>query len=97
MDLTDYHAAYYAHDLTRRSTDSLDRLRRRCSTPPWTSTLTFAQAVKGNASLSDTYAKSILFDYSYRYFYNDGFGKDHHIANLQDDSERSPRAGTAGG
>ncbi len=49
---------------------------------------TFAQAVKGNASLSDTYAKSILFDYSYRYFYNDGFGKDYHIANLQGDSDR---------
>ncbi len=49
---------------------------------------TFAQAVKGNASLSDTYAKGILFDYSYRYFYNDGFGKDYHIANLQDDSDR---------
>ena len=30
---------------------------------------TFGQAVKGNKALTDLYAKSILFDYSYRYFY----------------------------
>jgi len=49
---------------------------------------TFAQAIKGNAPLTDLYAKGILFDYSYRYFYGDGFGKDYHIANLEDDSDR---------
>src|SRR3972149_6099062 len=36
---------------------------------------TFGQAVKNSAALTNTYAKSILFDYSYRYFYGDGFGK----------------------
>ncbi|MBN2054263.1 DEAD/DEAH box helicase family protein [bacterium] len=45
---------------------------------------TFAQAVA--AAKSDTfehaYAKSILFDYSYRWFYEDGFGKDYRILNL---------------
>ena len=35
---------------------------------------TFGQAVKGNAKLTELYAKSTLFDYSYRYFYGDGFG-----------------------
>jgi hypothetical protein len=43
---------------------------------------TFSQAVKGSTKLTDTYAKNILFDYSYRYFYGDGFGKDYQIFNL---------------
>lgn len=43
---------------------------------------TFAQAVKGDTGLSGIYSRSTLFDYSYRYFYNDGFGKDYHILNL---------------
>jgi len=43
---------------------------------------TFGQAVKNNKSLTDLYARSILFDYSYRYFYRDGFGKDYRILNL---------------
>ncbi len=34
--------------------------------------------------LTNEYAKSILFDYSYKYFYNDGFGKDYTILNLND-------------
>ncbi|QTR49571.1 DEAD/DEAH box helicase family protein [Candidatus Thiothrix anitrata] len=33
--------------------------------------------------LTQLYAKCILLDYSYRYFYNDGFGKDFHILNLE--------------
>lgn len=45
---------------------------------------TFGQAVKGSRALTDTYAKSILFDYSYRYFYGDGFGKDYQILNLDE-------------
>ena len=45
---------------------------------------TFGQAVKGNKKLTDTYAKNILFDYSYRYFYGDGFGKDYQILNLDE-------------
>jgi len=49
---------------------------------------TFGQAVKGNASLTDLYAKNILVDYSYRYFYEDGFGKDYQILNLDADTER---------
>ena len=31
------------------------------------------------------YAKSILFDYSYKYFYEDGYGKDYRILNLKED------------
>ena len=43
---------------------------------------TFGQAIKGNPDLTNLYAKSTLFDYSYRYFYADGYGKDYQILNL---------------
>ena len=45
---------------------------------------TFEQAVQasGNAVFENSYAKTILFDYSYRWFYEDGFGKDYQILNL---------------
>lgn len=47
---------------------------------------TFGQAVKGDEKLVDQYAKNILIDYSYKYFYGDGFGKDYQILNLEDDN-----------
>lgn len=45
---------------------------------------TFAQAVKAanNEAVTQAYAKSVLFDYSYRYFYEDGYGKDYQVFNL---------------
>lgn len=45
---------------------------------------TFEQAVQasGNADFVNSYAKTIVFDYSYRWFYEDGFGKDYQILNL---------------
>jgi hypothetical protein len=47
---------------------------------------TFEQAVKasGNAGFENSYAKAVIFDYSYRWFYEDGFGKDYQILNLPD-------------
>lgn len=39
-------------------------------------------AASGSSTVEDAYAKSVLFDYSYRYFYEDGFGKDYQILNL---------------
>lgn len=47
---------------------------------------TFGQAVKGSPNLTDLYARSTLFNYSYRCFYGDGFGKEYQILNLEDDS-----------
>lgn len=48
---------------------------------------TFNQAVSGSGEaikkLRDEYGKSILFDYSYKFFYEDGYGKDYQISNLQ--------------
>src|SRR3954469_9493193 len=49
---------------------------------------TFGQAVKENKRLTDLYAKTILFDYSYRYFYADGFGKDYQILNIDEGTQR---------
>ncbi|KAF0158956.1 MAG: type III restriction protein res subunit [Syntrophaceae bacterium] len=45
---------------------------------------TFEQAVQssGNADFENSYAKTIIFDYSYRWFYEDGFGKDYQILNI---------------
>ena len=45
---------------------------------------TFKEAVKAanNAKIEESYAKAVLFDYSYRYFYEDGYGKDYRIFNL---------------
>ncbi|MEZ5466722.1 MAG: DEAD/DEAH box helicase family protein [Lysobacterales bacterium] len=50
---------------------------------------TFKQAVKGNAALSRRYARCIVFDYSYRYFYGDGYGKDYQILNLDEATEQT--------
>jgi superfamily II DNA or RNA helicase len=45
---------------------------------------TFQQAISGlkNIKFADVYAKTVIFDYSYRWFYEDGFGKDYQILNL---------------
>ncbi|MCX0221966.1 type III restriction endonuclease subunit R, partial [Escherichia coli] len=48
---------------------------------------TLGQAVSSTASLAEEYSKNILFDYSYRYFYADGFGKDYQILNIDFDEE----------
>jgi len=52
---------------------------------------TFKQALKslkptaeGNEALLNDYGKSIIIDYSYKYFYDDGYGKDYRIYNLQE-------------
>ena len=52
---------------------------------------TFGQAMKGKKKLEPIYAKNILFDYSYKYFYRDGFGKDYRILNLADDADEERR------
>ena len=47
---------------------------------------TFGQAVKASKKddLAEEYAKAIIFDYSYKYFHGDGYGKDYRIMNLPD-------------
>ena len=49
---------------------------------------TFGQALTAarNDILTTEYGKAIAFDYSYRYFYDDGYGKDFTIINLQEET-----------
>jgi type III restriction/modification enzyme restriction subunit len=44
---------------------------------------TLGQAASSDVKLTDEYAKTIIFDYSYRYFHADGFGKDYQILNVE--------------
>ncbi len=47
---------------------------------------TFGQILsEKNTSIINEYGKSIIFDYSYRYFYLDGYGKDFSIINVKKD------------
>lgn len=55
---------------------------------------TFGQAISAASGkkqnvLEQEYSKSIIFDYSYKYFYNDGYGKEYKILNLNDDTNTS--------
>lgn len=51
---------------------------------------TFGQVITSkNKFLFNEYAKSIIFDYSYRHFYTDGYGKDFRVFNLDAKNEYS--------
>lgn len=48
---------------------------------------TFGQVIsQRNTDLLEEYSKAIIFDYSYRYFYSDGYGKDFYVYNLSEKS-----------
>lgn len=58
---------------------------------------TFGQVVRAatgatQKKLEQEYAKCILFDYSYKYFYRDGYGKEYRILNLADDRDAEIRS-----
>lgn len=58
---------------------------------------TFSQAVAAatgeqKKKLTNEYAKAIFFDYSYRHFYHDGYGKDYRILNLAEDRSGEGRS-----
>ena len=58
---------------------------------------TFKQSLNANARKAEEraaleeYGKSIIMDYSYKYFYNDGYGKDYRIYNLNSSYEDESR------
>ena len=58
---------------------------------------TFKQAIKEEKKKSDAealahqYGKAIIFDYSYKYFYNDGYGKEYRIYNLKESLSKEQR------
>lgn len=49
---------------------------------------TFGQALTAsrNNRLTEEYGKAIVFDYSYRYFHGDGYGKDFRVLNLKQET-----------
>ena len=58
---------------------------------------TFGQVVRAatgatQKKLEQEYARCILFDYSYKYFYRDGYGKEYRILNLADDKDAEIRS-----
>jgi hypothetical protein len=75
----------------------MDKRARLCGTGfSFEYSATFGQAIKAAAgpkqkSLTQTYAKCILFDYSYKFFYDDGYGKDFNILNLAEEHEDETR------
>lgn len=48
----------------------------------YSATLKEAVTAAKRPEIEASYAKTVLFDYSYRYFYEDGYGKDYRIFNL---------------
>ena len=48
---------------------------------------TFNQIASNDSNMRDTYGKCLLFNYSYRSFYDDGYGKDYAISNLPQGNE----------
>ncbi len=74
------------------SGDTWKMMRDRLSTEGFAFeySATFGQAVSSQSSdakkkaLLNEYGRTTIFDYSYRYFYNDGYGKDYQILNLGD-------------
>jgi len=77
------------------STEQGDWMRRRQSLCEsgfsFEYSATFGQAVSNSKTLEPVYTKCIIFDYSYKYFYNDGYGKDYNIPNLQEDGDENFR------
>ena len=55
---------------------------------------TFGQAIHASSGKKRTelfaeYSKSVLVDYSYKYFYEDGYGKDYRILNISDTTDEN--------
>ena len=58
------------------------RLAERGFVFEYSATFKEATTAAKNNAITESYAKSVLFDYSYRHFYEDGYGKDYRIFNL---------------
>ena len=67
--------------------DSREKIAETGFTFEYSATFGQALAAANNADLVDEYGKAIVFDYSYRYFYGDGYGKNFRILNVRDDEE----------
>ena len=67
--------------------DSREKIAETGFTFEYSATFGQALAAANNADLVDEYGKVIAFDYSYRYFYGDGYGKNFRILNVHHDEE----------
>lgn len=67
---------------------SRERLVEKGFVFEYSATIKEAVAAAKRPEIEDAYAKNILFDYSYRYFYEDGYGKDYRIFNLPKSHEQ---------
>lgn len=59
-----------------------ERLTENGFTFEYSATFKEALAATKDAAIEEAYAKAVLFDYSYRWFYEDGYGKDYRIFNM---------------
>lgn len=55
---------------------------------------TFGQVIGKDEELLEEYAKAIIFDYSYKYFYTDGYGKDFYVYNIKEEKNGKKEAYT---
>jgi len=72
----------------------MDKRNRLCSEGfSFEYSATFGQAMKasGRKNMIQQYAKCILFDYSYKFFYGDGYGKEYSILNLAEEQHEEQR------
>ncbi len=69
-----------------------DELAETGFTFEYSATFGQALAATNNAELVEEYGKAIAFDYSYRYFYSDGYGKNFRILNVKHDDETQTAA-----
>lgn len=63
-----------------------DKLAETGFTFEYSATFGQAMAAARDSEMTQEYGKAILFDYSYKYFYSDGFGKDFEVLNLRNES-----------
>lgn len=63
-----------------------DKLAEKGFTFEYSATFGQAMFAAKDEDLTIEYSKAILFDYSYKYFYGDGFGKDFEVLNLRQET-----------
>lgn len=63
-----------------------DKLAEKGFTFEYSATFGQAMTTARDDEMTAEYGKAILFDYSYKYFYGDGFGKDFEVLNLRQET-----------
>ncbi len=66
--------------------ENRDKLAKKGFTFEYSATFGQAMTTARDDEMTAEYGKAILFDYSYKYFYGDGFGKDFEVLNLRQET-----------